>query len=46
MAMLGGLVGSVGLVLSMFASSIYHLQLTFGVLTGKEEPNINYNASA
>ncbi len=34
-AMVGGLLGSLGLVLSSFANNIYHLYCTFGMLTGK-----------
>ena len=33
--MAGGLLGSLGLVLSMFANSVHHLYATFGIITGK-----------
>lgn len=33
-AMVGGVIAGVGLILSAYATSIYHLYLTFGVITG------------
>ena len=33
-AVIGGFVGALGMVLSMLATNIYHLYLTFGVITG------------
>ena len=34
-AMAGGLIGSLGLILSCLATKLYHLYLSFGILAGK-----------
>lgn len=34
MGMVGGFIGSLGLILSSFADNIYHLYFTFGLMTG------------
>lgn len=35
--MLGGVISALGLGLGMFVTNIYHVYLTFGVLTGTEK---------
>lgn len=40
--MLGGLLSSAGLVLSSFASSLEHLYISLGILTGTQAPHLSW----